>query len=115
MNRPTRGIRERERGTAPEGDEAVGRPGVVVAGVGLNGLEEAEEEPGPHGEEVGGEEERAEHGAETEEDGLHRVGVLGGDAEGRGVVMMDLVDGGVDGTPVQESCVIKERRKRQGE
>lgn len=85
-------------GTGPEGEEVPQAPREVVTAVGIDGLDETEENPRVHGEEVevvgevdpdGG---RAD-GAETENHDFDGRRVLGGETEGSRVVVVELVDG----------------------
>ena len=106
-------------GTSPEGKEVVKRPGELVAGVCIDGLEEAEDDPDVHGQDVkvlgdGAPDDRDTDGTETQAHDFNRRGVLGSETEGSGVLVMDLVDGLVEGTPVESAvhpvvpCVLKD-------
>ena len=75
--------------------------------MGIDGLEEAEDDPDVHGEDVEvasakDVENRTSDRSSTEDEDLGWVGVLGGKAEGSRVFMVDFVDVFVHGTPVEE-------------
>lgn len=96
-------------GAGPEGQEVPQAPGEVVAAVGVDGLEEAGGDPDVHGDEVevAGDEapqRGGPDGAHAEDHDLDGGGVLGGEAEGRRVVVVQLVDVLVEG-PVVEGAV----------
>lgn len=74
----------------PEGQEVVQAPGEVVATVGIDGLEEAQDNPEVHGDEVklagqSNPNDRDADGADAEEHGLDRARVLSGHAKGSAV------------------------------
>ncbi len=107
----------------PEGEPVLEGPGEVVAGVGVDGLEEAEGDPDVDGEdvEVLGDvavEEGTADGARAEDEDLERVGVLCCETEGGGVLVVDLVDvlvertemEGLVGEVVKKSSKTKKRR-----
>ena len=84
-------------GAGPERQKVVQRPGKLVAGVGVDGLEQAQHDPQVHGEdvEVAGQRDPQDgrgHGAEPQHHDLDRAGVLGGQPERRRVLVVDLVD-----------------------
>jgi len=90
----------------PERNNVVQRPGEVVATVCIDGLEETENDPCVHRDDVkvGGEvavDEGSEDRASTKDEDLCRVCVLGGETEGCGVLVMDLVDVAVEGAVVE--------------
>lgn len=93
-------------GAGPDGQEVSQTPGEVVARVGVDGLEQTQDDPHVHGEQVevtgeGDPEDWAADGADGEEHDLNRGGVLGGEAEGRGVGVVQLVDVLVERAVVQ--------------
>lgn len=95
-------------GASPDGQEVSQAPGEVVAGVGIDGLEKTENNPDVHSEQVeiardGDPEDRATNGSKGEDHNLDRRGVLGGEAEGRGVGMVQLVNVLVQRTVVQQA------------
>lgn len=68
-------------GTSPEGQDVAQAPGEVETAVCVDGLEEAEDDPDVHGDEVqvasdGEEENGRSHDTHTEEHGLDRRGVF---------------------------------------
>ena len=92
-------------GARPERQEVVQGPGELVAGVRVDGLEEAAHDPEVHGQDVqvagdGAPGDGAEDRAGAEDHDFDGGGVLGGEAEGGGVVVVDLVDGAVERAPV---------------
>lgn len=93
-------------GTRPEGQEVPQAPGEVVAAVRVNGLAQAQDDPEVHGDEMQVARQahpgdgRA-HDADAEEESLDRGGVLGRQAEGGAVRVVELVDGAVEGPVVQ--------------
>ena len=95
-------------GAAPERQDVVQAPGEIVAGVGVDGLEQAQRDPGVHGQDVQVAGNRAvqdgrKHRAEAEEHDLDRRRVLGRHAEGRRVLVVDLVHVLVEGPPVEHA------------
>ena len=83
--------------------ELKGGPGEAVAAVGVNGLRKPESEPGKEENVVGVEEEGpADEGDKVAENGLHRVGVLGRDANGDLKLVVLLVNVLVNGAVVEE-------------
>ena len=97
-------------GPAPEGQQVVQAPGEFIARVRINGLKQAQRDPQVHGEHVqaardGAVDDGHADGAEAEEHDLDGAGVLGGHAEGRAVLVVDLVHVLVHGAPVQEAVV----------
>ena len=94
----------------PDGQPVVQAPGELVARMRVDGLEEAEHDPQVHGQDMQAPRQRAVHdghadGAEAEEHDLDGRRVLGGHAEGRAVLVVDLVHPAVHGPPVQEAVV----------
>lgn len=92
-------------GSGPEGKEVSQGPGKIVSGVRVDGLEQAQHDPEVHREQVqvlGDEhpEDGGPDGAEAEEHDLDRGGVFSSHAEGRGVVVVHLMYGLVQGRPV---------------
>ncbi|RUP45203.1 hypothetical protein BC936DRAFT_148494 [Jimgerdemannia flammicorona] len=92
--------------SGPEWDNVVEGPGEVVAGVGVDGLEEAQDDPGEHGDdmEVARDQDPNDweaHSAHAQHDCFDRVRVLGCYAKGRRVLVVLLVDVLVDRTIVQ--------------
>ena len=93
--------------TGPEGKDVLERPREIVSAVSINSLEETEDDPDVHGEdvEVAGAkdvEDRTSDRPSTEDEDFSWMGVLGGKAEGSRVFMVDFVDVFVHGTPVEE-------------
>jgi hypothetical protein len=92
-------------GAGPEGEDVLERPWEVVAGVGIDGLEETEGDPDVHGHHVEvlhevAPEEGSGDGAEAKDGDLGGVSVFGGKTKGCGVFMVDLVDALVQETSV---------------
>lgn len=92
-------------GAGPEGQEVVQRPGELVAGVCIDGLEETADDPEVHGEDVqvtgdGAPCDGSENGTGTEDHDFDGRGVLSGETEGGRVVVVDLVNRAVERTPV---------------
>jgi len=93
-------------GTGPEGQDVAQGPREVVTAVGINGLEETQDDPEVHGDEVelashGNPDDRRANNAESEKHDLDRGGILGGQAEGGAVGVVQLVDGLVERAVVQ--------------
>lgn len=93
-------------GAGPEGEEVAQAPGEVVAAVGVDGLEESQDDPDVHGEEVElasdlEEDDGAAHDTNAEEGGFDGGGVLSGETEGGGVGVVHLVDSLVERAVVQ--------------
>jgi len=91
---------------SPEGQEVVERPGELVARVCVDGLEEAKDDPDVHGQDVEISGDGAPHdgntnGTEAQAHDFNWRGVLSGETEGSRVLMVDLVNGLVEGTPVE--------------
>lgn len=91
--------------TRPERQEVVQRPRELVAGVRIDSLEETADDPEVHSQDVqiasdGTPYDRAEDRAGAEDHDFDGRGVLGGQTEGGGVVVVNLVDGAVERTPV---------------
>jgi hypothetical protein len=84
-------------GASPERKEVVQAPRELVAAVRINGLEYTDGDPGVHGENVevlgdGTPEDGAADGSEAQDHDFNGRGVLGGDAEGSRVLVVNLVD-----------------------
>lgn len=93
-------------GTGPEGQEVVETPGEFVATVGVDGLEQTQHDPDVHGENVqisgeGAPDDGGSHRTEAENHDLNGRSVFSGQTEGCGVLVVDLVNGLVEGTPVE--------------
>lgn len=89
----------------PDGKEVVERPGELVAGVRVDGLEETENDPGVHGQDVkvlgdGAPQDGAADGAEAEDHDFDGRCVFCCQAEWCGVLVVDLVDVLVQRAPV---------------
>lgn len=85
-------------GTSPEGEDVAQAEGEVVAGVGVDSLEETEDDPDIHGSEMevlgnGNPEDGGSYSTDTEEHDLNGRSVLGGKTEGSAVGVVNLVDG----------------------
>lgn len=85
-------------GASPEGKEVVERPGELVARVCVDGLEEAEDNPDVHGEDVevlgdGAPHDGDTNGTETQAHDFNGRRVLGGKTEGSRVLVVNLVHG----------------------
>jgi len=81
----------------PERQEVVQTPWELVAAVRVDGLEHTEADPRVHGQDVevlgdGAEDDWDSDSAEAEDHDFNRRGVLGGQTEGSGVLVVDLVD-----------------------
>lgn len=92
-------------GTGPDGEEVVQGPGELVAGVRVDGLENAQHDPHVHGQDVqvlgdGAPQDGRADRAQAEDHDFDGRGVLGREAEGRGVLVVDLVDVLVQRAPV---------------
>lgn len=90
---------------SPDGEEVVQGPWEVVSGVRIDGLEETEDDPEVHGDDVqvardGAPRDGAEDGAGAENHDFDWRGVFGGEPEGRRVLVVDLVDAAVERAPV---------------
>ena len=95
-------------GTGPERQEVVKTPGEFVTTVGINGLEQTQDNPNVHGEDVkvSGEsapEDGATDGTKAQEHHFNRRRVLGSQTERSGVLMVNLVDSLVERTPVKSA------------
>lgn len=93
-------------GARPEGEEVSQRPREVISRVRIDRLEETEHDPGVHGDDV----EVSRHcapqngdtdGAEAEREDFDGRGEFSGHAEGRRVLVVQLVDGLVERGPVE--------------
>ena len=96
---------------SPEGEEVVQAPRKLVAAVRINGLEQTENDPDVHGQNVqvtsqGAPEDRAAHCAETKSHHFDWRCVFSSKTEGRGVLVMDLVDVFIERPPVE--CAVRE-------
>jgi hypothetical protein len=92
-------------GAGPDGEEVVERPGELVAGVRVNGLEHTQRDPDVHGEDVEvlgdcAPQDGAADRAETEDHDFDWRGVFCREAEGCRVLVVDLVDVLVQWAPV---------------
>lgn len=95
-------------GTGPEGKDVAKGPGKVVTAVGIDGLEETENNPEVHGGKVklaGGEDpnDGGAHNAETKEHNLNWGRVLSGKTEGSAVGVVELVNRLVERAVVQSA------------
>jgi len=93
--------------TGPEGKDVLERPREIVSAVSIDGLEETEDDPDVHGEDVEvasakDVEDRTSDRPSTEDEDFSWVGVLGGKAEGSRILVMNFVDVLVHGTPVEK-------------
>lgn len=93
-------------GARPKGKEVVQTPWELVPAMRIDGLEETEYNPAVHGEDVkvsSGEDPRDgdADGSEAEEEHLDWRSVFSGEAKGRRVGVVDLVDGLVQRAPVK--------------
>lgn len=104
---------------SPEGKEVVERPGELVARVCVDGLEETEDDPDVHGQDVEVLGDCAPHdgntnGTETQAHDFNGRCVLSSETEGGRVLVVDLVDGLVEWTPVESAvhpvvpCIFKD-------
>jgi hypothetical protein len=95
-------------GAGPDGQEVAQTPGEVVAAVGVDGLEETEDNPDVHGDKVeltsdGEDDKRASNDTDSEEGGLDGRSVLSGQTERSRVGVVHLVDSLVQRTVVQSA------------
>jgi len=93
-------------GAGPEGDNVLEGPWEVVTAVGVDSLEKTERDPDVDGEdvEVAAEpavQKRSGEGSSAENEDLCRVCVLGSKTEGSRVLVVNLVDMFVEGTPMK--------------
>lgn len=84
-------------GAGPEGQHVVQTPGELVAAVRVDGLEQAEDDPCVHGQDVqvlgdGAVQNGRADSSQSEDEDFDGRGVFSGHAEGRRVVVVDLVD-----------------------
>lgn len=91
---------------SPEWKEVVQAPGEFVTAVRIDRLEQSQYDPDVHGEdvEVAGDstpQNRAAHSAETQDHDFNRRGIFRGHSEGGGVLMVDLMDGLVERSPME--------------
>lgn len=94
--------------TGPEGDEVTQAPGEVVAAVGIDGLEETEDDPDVHGDEVefasnAQQNNGCSNDTNSEKSGFDRRGVFSSETEGSRVGVVHLVNRLVERTVVQRS------------
>lgn len=92
-------------GAGPDGEEVVEGPWEVVSGVRIDGLEETEDDPEVHGDDVqvagdGAPHDGAEDCAGAEDHDFNWRGVFGCEAEGGRVLVVDLVDAAIERAPV---------------
>jgi len=92
--------------TSPEGEDMLERPREIVSAVSVNGLEETEDDPDVHGEDVkvsGAKdvENRTGDRPSTEDEDFSWMGVLSSKSEGSRVLVVNFVDVFVHGTPVE--------------
>jgi hypothetical protein len=90
----------------PEGEEVVQAPRELVTGVGIDGLEQAEDDPDVDGEDVkilgdGDPQNGRSYGSETKSHDFDGRGVFGGESEGRRVLVVNLVHVLVQRAPVE--------------
>ena len=106
-------------GASPEGKEVVERPWELVPRVCVDGLEEAEDDPDVHGQDVeilgdGAPHDGNANGTETQAHDFNGRRVLGGETEGSRVLVVNLVHGLVKRTPVEGAvhpvvpCIFKD-------
>ena len=93
--------------TSPEGEDVLERPREIVTTVSINGLEETEDDPDVHGEDVEvasakDVENRTSDRPSTEDEDLGWMCVLSSKAEGSRVFVVNFVNVLVHGTPVEE-------------
>ena len=84
-------------GASPEGKEVMQAPGELVATVRIDSLEQTDDDPGVHGQDVeilgdGAPNDGASDGTKTENHDFDGRGVLSSQTEGSGVLVVDLVD-----------------------
>lgn len=84
-------------GTGPEGEEMMQAPRELVAGVGVDGLEQAEDDPDVHGDDMqflgdGAEDDGDSDRSESEDHGFQRRCILCCQTEWCAVLVMKLVD-----------------------
>lgn len=107
-------------GASPEGKEVVERPGELVARVCVNGLEKAKDDPDVHGQDVEVLGDSAPHdgdtnGAEAQSHDFNWRSVLGSKTEGSRILVVNLVNGLVEGTPVEGAvhpvvpCILEDK------
>jgi len=92
----------------PERHEVMQAPGELVARVGINGLEEAESDPGVHGDHMqilgdGAEDDWDADRSESEDHGFKRRSVLCCQTKWRAVLVMELVDQFIQSRLVQST------------
>lgn len=92
--------------TGPERQEVVKTPGEFIATVRVDGLEQTQDNPDVHGENVqvtgeGAPDDWAADGSETEDHDLDRGGIFGSQTEGRRILVVNLVNSLVERTPMQ--------------
>lgn len=94
--------------TSPDRQEMVKTPREFVATVGIDSLEQAQDNPGVHGEnmQVTGDstpEDRAADGPKAENHHFNRGSIFGSQTKGCGILMVDFVNGFVEWTPMKSS------------
>ena len=94
-------------GARPEREDVLERPREIVSTVSIDGLEETEDDPNVHGEdvEVAGAndvEDRPSDRSSTKDEDFSRVGVFCSKAEGSRIFVVNFVDVLVHGAPVKE-------------
>lgn len=95
-------------GTSPERQEVVQTPGELITRMGIDGLEEATDNPDVHGNDMQVLRQRAEDdgksdSAESEDHGFERRGIFRGKTEWSAVLVVELVDHLVQARSVQSS------------
>ena len=100
--------------TGPEGEDVLERPRKIVSAVSVDGLEETENDPDVHGEdvEVSGVK-NVKHWtgdrSSAENEDLSRMGEFSGKTERSRVFVVNFVDVFVHGTPVEELMCYRRR------
>lgn len=95
-------------GTGPEREEMVETPGEFVTTVSIDGLEQTQHNPNVHGENVqvtskSAPEDRATDCTETQNHNFDWRRVFSSQAKGSRVLVVDFVNGLVEGTPVESA------------
>jgi hypothetical protein len=103
---------------SPEGEDVLERPREIVSAVSIDGLEEAEDDPNVHGENVkvasaNDVEDWTSDRSSAEDEDLGWVGIFSGKAEGSRVFVVNFVDVLVHGTPVEELMSCQTRKREQ--
>jgi hypothetical protein len=94
--------------TRPEGQEMMQTPWEFISTVGINGLEQTQHDPDVHGEDmqITGEstpKNGTPDGPKAQDHDLNRRSILSGQTEGSRVLVVDLVNGLVERTPVKST------------